>query len=315
MTVQTVSMIELVLGAAVLVLGGGLFYLGKEVKGLRKLQEENEVEVDPDKMRGAISESWQNLELDKTIGSVENQMESVEKKAEELEELHQDIETMLQSNQQRGEFGERKLESILSSHLPSSMYGLQEQVVGTKKPDAYIDSSAGKICIDAKFPLDRFRKMKEAESEEEEKRHRRKFRKAVEDTLDQVARKYVRPEDGTTEFAFEFVPSEAVYYYLVKEEYDLLQEYIQKGVQVSSPLTLGHKLELVKSDLRMEELTERAEEVRNELDSLQSEFTSFEQDWNTFYDSHLSHLTSKADELNSDFRSLKQRFQQVNLEE
>ncbi|MFB6099688.1 MAG: DNA recombination protein RmuC [Candidatus Nanohalobium sp.] len=308
-------MIELVLGVAVLFLGGGVLFLGKELKELKQVQEDTELEVDPDKMRGAISESWQKLELDKTIGSVESQMESVQEQTKELEELHQGIETMLKSNQQRGEFGERKLETILSEHLPSSMYGLQEQVVGTKKPDAYIDSSAGKICIDAKFPLDRFRKMKEAEDEDEKQRHRRKFRSAVEDTLSQVADKYVKPEKGTTDFAFEFVPSEAVYYYLVKEEYDLLQKYVKKGVQVSSPLTLGHKLELVKSDLRMEELTERAEEVREELDSLQSEFQSFEQDWKTFYDSHLSHLTSKADDLNSDFRSLKQGFDQVNLEE
>jgi DNA recombination protein RmuC len=308
-------MIELLLGAGVLVLGGGVIYLGREVKNLKEVQEDTELEVDPDKMRGAISESWQKLELDKTIGSVESQMESVQEQTKELEDLHQDIETMLQSNQQRGEFGERKLETLLSSHLPSSMYGTQEQVVGTKKPDAYIDSSAGKICIDAKFPLDRFRKMQEAEDEEERKRHERKFHQAVENTLDQVAKKYVKPEQGTTEFAFEFVPSEAVYYYLVKEEYDLLQKYVKKGVQVSSPLTLGHKLELVKSDLRMEELTERAEEVREELDSLQSEFQQFENDWSKFYNSHLSHLTSKADDLNSDFRSLQQKFKQVNLEE
>jgi DNA recombination protein RmuC len=307
-------MIELLLGISVLFLGLGVLYMSREISNLRELQEENDVEVDPEKMRGAISESWQKLELDKTIGSVESQMENVQEQTKELEDLHTDIETMLTSNQQRGEFGERKLETILSSHLPSSMYGLQEQVVGTKKPDAYIDSSAGKICIDAKFPLDRYRKMQNTETEEEREKHRRKFRNQVEKTLKQVANKYVKPEKGTTEFAFEFVPSEAVYYYLVKEEYDLLEKYIKKGVQVSSPLTLGHKLELVKSDLRMEELTERAEEVREELDNLQTEFQQFEDDWSKFYDSHLSHLTSKADDLNSDFRNLKKRFDQVNLE-
>jgi len=308
-------MIDFVLGVSVLFLGVGVLYMSREIKNLRKIQEEEDIEVDPDKMRGAISESWQKLELDKTIGSVESQMKSVQEQTKELEDLHTDIETMLTSNQQRGEFGERKLETILSSHLPSSMYGLQEQVVGTKKPDAYIDSSAGKICIDAKFPLDRYRKMQNAETEQARDKHRKKFKKAVEKTLNQVSKKYVKPEKGTTDFAFEFVPSEAVYYYLVNEEYGLLEKYIKQGVQVSSPLTLGHKLELVKSDLRMEELTERAEEVRGELDNLQTEFQKFEDDWSKFYDSHLSHLTSKADDLNSDFRSLKKRFDQVNLEE
>jgi len=308
-------MIDFVLGVSVLFLGVGVLYMSREIKNLRKIQEEEDIEVDPDKMRGAISESWQKLELDKTIGSVESQMKSVQEQTKELEDLHTNIETMLTSNQQRGEFGERKLETILSSHLPSSMYGLQEQVVGTKKPDAYIDSSAGKICIDAKFPLDRYRKMQNAETEQARDKHRKKFKKAVEKTLNQVSKKYVKPEKGTTDFAFEFVPSEAVYYYLVNEEYGLLKKYIKQLVHLLSPLTLGHKLELVKSDLRMEELTERAEEVRGELDNLQTEFQKFEDDWSKFYDSHLSHLTSKADDLNSDFRSLKKRFDQVNLEE
>lgn len=307
-------MIAYLFGFSTLVLAVGMIVLRREIQEIKSIQEDKDFEVDSDKMRGAISESWQKLELDKTIGSVESQMESVQEQTKELEELHRGIESMLKDNQQRGEFGERKLESLLSNHLPSSMYGLQEQVVGNKKPDAYIDSSAGKICIDAKFPLDQFKKMKNAEDEKKVKKHKDEFRRAVENTLKQVSKKYVKPEKGTTNFAFEFVPSEAVYYYLVKEEYDLLQKYVKKGVQVSSPLTLGHKLELVKSDLRMEEITEKAEEVRKELDSLQTDFETFESDWETFYGSHLSHLNSKADELNSDFRSLKQRFNQVNLD-
>lgn len=303
--------VQLVLGFTTAVLAitlaGSLLLLRKEIR-------EQEIEVDQERVKGAVSESWQTLELDKTIGAVEKQMESVQKKTEEIEDLHTDIETMLQSNQQRGEFGERKLEDLLSKHLPTDMYGLQKKVVGSKKPDAYIDSSAGKICIDAKFPLDSFRRMKDAENEEEREKYRREFRNAVEKTLDQVASKYVKPEEGTTEFAFEFVPSEAVYYHLVSEEYELLDRYVKKGVQVSSPLTLGHKLELIKSDLRMEELAEDAEQVKDQLNELQSGFTQFQKDWETFYDSHLQHLTSKADDLNSDFRDLRQRFDRVNLD-
>lgn len=304
---------ELLLAASTLVLAVvnvGTFYLLKQERG-----REEEIEVNPDKLRGAVSESWQKLDLDKTIGAVENQMEEVKDRTEDIEELHNEIETMLSSNTQRGEFGERKLEDLLSNHLPSSMYGLQETVVGSKKPDAYIDSSAGKICVDAKFPLDRFRMMKEAEDDEERERQRRKFRKAVEKTLQEVAEKYVKPEEGTTEFAFEFVPSEAVYYHLVQEEYKLLEKYVNQGVQVSSPLTLGHKLELVKSDLKMEELAENAEEVREQLDELQTRFSEFGSDWSTFYETHLANFNSKADDLNSDFRELRQAFDRINLEE
>ena len=64
----------------------------------------------------------------------------------------------------------------------------------------------------------------------------------------------------------------------------------------------------------MEELTEKAQDVRKELNGLETEFKSFESNWSTFYDSHLSNLTGKADDLNSDFRNLRARFDEINLE-
>jgi DNA recombination protein RmuC len=303
-------MIELLLGAAVLVLGGGVVYLGKEVRNMREIQEETDIEVDKEKVQGAVSESWQNLELGEKIKSLEKEVESVGEEADQIEKLHQDIQTMLENPQKRGEFGERKLEDILSRHLPSSMYSFQGTVAG-KRPDAYIDSSSGKVCIDSKFPLSKFRKMQEAENEEERDRMARKFRRDVKSQLEEVASKYVRPDSGTTDYAFEFVPSERVYYYLVKEEYDLLEEYAQKGVQLVSPLTLGQKLELVKNDVHTAELSQKAEEVQKSLNEISNAFSEFESEWET-YRKHIKNAKSSSDRLESSFESLKQRFQRVN---
>jgi DNA recombination protein RmuC len=303
-------MIELLLGAAVLVLGGGVVYLGKEVRGMRKLQEETDIEVDKEKVQGAVSESWQKLELGEKIKSLEKEVENVGKEADQIEKLHQDIQTMLENPKERGEFGERKLEDILSRHLPSSMYSLQGSVAG-KRPDAYIESSSGKVCIDSKFPLSKFRKMKEAENEEEEKRLGKKFRRDVKSQLDEVKSKYVRPDSGTTDYAFEFVPSERVYYYLVKEEYDMLQEYAQNGVQIVSPLTLGQKLELVKNDVHTAKLSQKAEDVQQSLQEISNSFSEFESEWET-YRRHIKNAKNSSDKLESSFESLKQRFERVN---
>jgi DNA recombination protein RmuC len=303
-------MIELLLVAAVLVLGGGVVYLGKEVRGMRKLHEETDIEVDKEKVQGAVSESWQNLELGEKIKSLEKEVENVGKEADQIEKLHQDIQTMLENPKERGEFGERKLEDILSRHLPSSMYSLQGSVAG-KRPDAYIESSSGKVCIDSKFPLSKFRKMKEAETEEEEESLAKKFRRDVKSQLDEVKSKYVRPDSGTTDYAFEFVPSERVYYYLVKEEYDLLQEYAQNGVQIVSPLTLGQKLELVKNDVHTAKLSQKAEDVQQSLQEISNSFSQFESEWET-YRRHIKNAKNSSDKLESSFESLKQRFERVN---
>ena len=296
-------MIEYILGLALVILGGVVLYLAKTVN---ELKEDQDLEVDSEKIRGALTESWNDLGLKKEIGQLENH-------AKEMQNLHQDIETMLENPRERGEFGETKLDSLLNQHLPNDMYGIRERVVDGKTPDAFIESSAGKICIDSKFPLDNYKKMREA-SEEEKDHYKKKFRRDVEKTLNQVENKYVRPESGTAEFAFEFVPSEGVYYHLVREEYEMLNRFTKKGVQVVSPLTLGHKLEIIKSDVKSRQLSEEAEEVREKLQSLGTKFKEFENDWSVFYSTHLSNAKSKADEVDSDIQRIQKEFSDLSLD-
>lgn len=306
------TVLEIVLGATSGVLALTVAVTLYQFKQrLDEIETDPEFEVDQDKVRGAVSESWQKLKLDKKIGSVEKQMDNVEKQAEKMQDLHQDIEAMMANPQERGEFGERKLEDMLSHHLPDDMFGLQEQVVGHKKPDAYIESSSGKICIDSKFPLDRFKEMNETEDEQEADRHAREFRKAVKNQLKQVEKKYVKPEKGTTEYAFEFVPSERVYYYLVKEEYTMLREFSQKGVQVVSPLTLGHKLELVKSDVQTAKLSKEAQNVKEQLQTLENRFKDVFSEWEVFY-KHVKNSRKKADDVEKELENLEDDFRKVN---
>jgi len=192
--------------------------------------------------------------LERSVGQLETH-------AADMREFHGDITRMLRTPQERGEFGEQQLDVILNEHLPPSMYGLREEVVDGRTPDAHIESSAGLIPIDSKFPLENYERYVQADDADERTSYRRAFAKDVERQLETIADNYVRPSEGTTEFAFAFIPSESVYYHLVREEYDLLRGYTKQGVQVVSPLTLGHKLELIKADVQARQLSERAEAV------------------------------------------------------
>ena len=303
--------LELVLGASTIVLTGvvaAMFYFVT-----RKMDTEiPEIEVDPDKVRGAVTESWQELELseklEKKAGSLEKQAQVVETQAQEMQTIHNDIESMLKSPQKRGSFGEKKLEDILSKQLPDEMYGFQDSVAG-KRPDAYVETASGTTCIDSKFPLDNYRKMVEAEDESEEKKYATKFRQDAKNRLKEVT-KYVRPDKGTTEYAYEFIPSESVYHYLVSEEYQLVEKYTSKGVQVVSPLTLNHKLQLIRSDHKVVKLSKNAEKVQSQLDKLANRFQSVHGDWQTFY-KHLKNARDRADDVEQDFESLRREFEQV----
>jgi len=259
--------------------------------------------VDADALSAALSRSWRAEGFDTAL-------RDVERHAEQLEALHTDIAGMLRAPQARGQFGEVQLEAILSDHLPPGMYTIRESVVDGKTPDAAIRTSSGTICIDAKFPLENFVRAQEAEDEADRARYERQFAADVERQLEKIAADYVRPSAGTTGFAFAFIPSEAVYYHLVTEAYDLLDGYAARGVQVVSPLTLGGKLELVKADVQAQQLSEQAEAIQERLQRLGARFEAVDEAWRVLR-RHVRNAASKADDVERAYGGLRDEFERL----
>jgi len=259
--------------------------------------------VDTDTLSAAIERSWRELGVGETVGAIETH-------ANEMKSFHDDIATLLRSPRERGEFGELQLDVILADHLPPEMYGIREQIGDGIIPDAHVRSSSGLVPIDAKFPLDNYEAFVHADDEEAAERHRRNFRTDVDRQLEKIATEYVRPGAGTTDFAFAFIPSESVYYHLVREEHDLLREYTTRGVQVVSPLTLGHKLELISADVQAAQLSDEAAAVRDRLAELADEFESVADEWDTLH-RHIRNAESKADDVDREFDRLRTAFDRI----
>ncbi|UWG49046.1 hypothetical protein HSRCO_2790 [Halanaeroarchaeum sp. HSR-CO] len=234
----------------------------------------------------------------------------IEDRATELQSVHQNLERLLRVPRERGEFGEEQLEIILEDHLPPDMFGIRKRVVGNKTPDAHIETSEGVVCIDSKFSLDAYERAIEAENPQERATHERTFRDQVDEQLAKIAEDYVRPDQGTTDFAFAFVPSESVYYHLVTEEYDMLRAYTKRGVQVVSPLTLGHKLELIKAGVQARKLSAEAEEILEHLDRLDRRFEAFEDEWGTL-ERHISNAHGKAEDVDRELSRMRESFDRI----
>jgi DNA recombination protein RmuC len=262
-------------------------------------------QLTPNEVGSAVSESWVRLGLGQLIGRIEGQ-------AEEIRKTHMSIEQMLRSPIARSSFAELSLELLLVDQLPRDYFGIREKCVAGKMPDAHIKSPDGLICIDAKFPLENFARMCVCEGGEAQREPLLKqFLKDAERHLAKVAEDYVRPEYGTAPFALVFIPSEAVYYALATEGCDLLRRYIGSGVQVLSPLLLGHKIELLKLGLRALRLNENAQEVLLALQALSRRFGTIEKAWRVFYGTHLRNLESKAGEIDEAYKRLHKEFQRI----
>ncbi|MFB6086562.1 MAG: DNA recombination protein RmuC [Halodesulfurarchaeum sp.] len=290
---------EILLGGVLL----GLLLVIALLFQVRRAISASESGVETDQLTAALSRSLSSMDFGETVSRIED-------RAGRIETLHEDFDRLLRAPRERGEFGEVQLEVMLSDHLHPGMYGIREQVVGSKTPDAHVETPDGIVPIDSKFPLDRYEQYLESDESAERTAHKRAFRKAVEEQLAKIERDYVRPEAGTTDFAFAYIPSESVYYHLITEEYDLLREYTKRGVQVVSPLTLGHKLELLKTGAQARKLSEEAEAVLEHLSELGASFEAVEEEWGTL-ERHLDNATKKADDVERELSGVRDAFDRI----
>ena len=258
----------------------------------------------PSDLESAISSTWIKLGLGEKLGVVERH-------AAEIKASYKSFEQLIRAPKERSYFGEISLETILSDQLPPEMFGIRQRVLDGKIPDAHIKSSDGIICIDSKFPLDNFARFSESSDPDEKKSFQRDFFRDVAGHLTKIEQDYICPQHGSASFAFAYIPSEAVFYFLLTESYEMLRKYAKLGVQVVSPLTFSQKIELIRAGVHAKKLSESADRVKEQLVVLSRRFEELDKVWQVFYRTHFKNLESKAEELDRSYRSLKEEFERV----
>ncbi len=258
----------------------------------------------PRDIEDAVSSTWTKLGLEEKIGLLTAH-------TQDIRDCHRSIEQMLRVPKERAALGELSLETILSDQLSPDMFGIRKSILDGKVPDAHVRSTVGLICIDSKFPLDNYRSMVETEDSRERDGFKTNFRRDVRNHLNKIAQDYVCPDKGSAEFAFAYIPSEGVYYFLVSEEFEMLRDYARKGVQVVSPLTLCHKIELIKAGVHAKRLSQEAENVRNDLNTISQRFAQIDVLWRVFYDTHLRNAGERAEELDREYKKLRDEFDRI----
>lgn len=201
-------------------------------------------------------------------------LESVGQSVAEVQEL-------LRVPRLRGTLGEVWLEELLRQVFPAGLYQMQHAFRTGEKVDAVLRVGDRLVPIDSKFPLEACQRMLTAEGDEE-LRERRAFRRSLRERVDEIADKYIRPEEGTVEFAFMYVPAESVYYEAVVrgeevEHPDSIVGYaLGRHVIPVSPHTFYAYLAAVLHGLRGLEVEHRAQELVASLGGLQRQIERFQ---------------------------------------
>ncbi len=157
-----------------------------------------------------------------TVGTVQSSLGKLGEATQRVFDIAKDIaglEQILKSPKIRGGLGETLLENILAQMLPREHYVLQHEFSTGDRVDAVVRIGDRLVPVDAKFPLENFRRMLEESDEEKRRQMRRAFARDVKARVDEIAKKYILPDEGTFDFALMYIPAENVYYeIIVKDE-------------------------------------------------------------------------------------------------
>lgn len=213
------------------------------------------------------------------INQIQQQLGQVQQAGQQMHDTATKLENILGGAKNRGTFGETTLERLLEDSLPRSQYTLQYSFRSGKAADAVIHLRDRKImAIDSKFPLDAFQRL-EVEDEEGRKEARKDFVNAVKAHADSIADKYIVPDEGTLELALMFVPSEAVYYELLRSTDSrkiAVDAYCRtKKIVPVSPNTLYAHLAVIAMGLRGMQIEENAKRLSANLDGLRKHLENF----------------------------------------
>jgi DNA recombination protein RmuC len=198
----------------------------------------------------------------------------------------QSLENILKNPKQRGILGEYYLETVLKNVLPPGSYQMQYPFPDNTIVDAVVFVKDKIIPIDSKFSLENYNKMVEERDGAEKKRLEAVFVNDLKNRIVETA-KYVQPSQGTTDFAFMFIPHEAIYYDLItnkigglkdEENENLIQRAAGKyKVIITSPTSFLAYLQTVLQGLKALQIEESAKEIIKKVEDLGKHLKSYDE--------------------------------------
>jgi len=196
-------------------------------------------------------------------------IDAAQKNISELSSQMVGLQDILSNKQARGAFGEVQLHDLVSKVLPPGSYDFQATLGNGRRADCLLKlpNPPGPIVIDAKFPLESYRALHAAQSEDERKVAARAFAGDVMKHVSDIAERYLVPGE-TADAALMFLPSEAVYAELHANFADTVDKSYRARVFIVSPTTLWATLNTVRAVLKDVRMKEAAGLIQREVMTL-----------------------------------------------
>jgi DNA recombination protein RmuC len=196
-------------------------------------------------------------------------IDSAQRNITELSTRVVSLQDILANKQQRGAFGQLRMETIIQDGLPTGAYTFQPILTNGKRPDClvHLPGSAAGIVIDAKFPLEGFEGLRAAHEEAVRREALKRVRIDIGKHVEDIAEKYALPGE-TQDTMLMFVPSESIYAELHENFPDLLQKAHRLRVVIVSPNMLMLALQTMQAIMKDVRMREQADLIQREVGTL-----------------------------------------------
>lgn len=231
------------------------------------------------------SKMTESLDIVKNVTQSLTKLDETNKQVMGFAQQLQSLENILKNPKQRGILGEYYLETVLKNVLPPNSYQMQYKFNNGEIVDAVVFAKEGIIPIDSKFSLENYNKILDARDEGEKETLEKQFKQDLKNRIDETS-KYIRPKEKTMEFAFMFIPSEAIYYDLLVNKVgavkvntrDLIEyAFRERKVIIVSPTTFLAYLQTVMQGLRALKIEESVKDILKHVSNLQNHIISYEE--------------------------------------
>lgn len=215
-----------------------------------------------------------------------NQLEEANKRIYDVGKDLASLQDILQAPKMRGTLGEFFLGDLLAQILPSQHYTLQYGFKNGQTVDAVVKLRDDYLVpVDAKFPLENFKKMMGESDEDKRESFRKQFLSDVKKHIEKISSSYILPNEHTLDFALMYIPAENVYYEIIIKGYEgrgdknLIDLAFQKKVIPVSPNTFYIYLQAILIGLKGLQIEKGAKEILNHLSHLQKDFSKLNEDF------------------------------------
>jgi DNA recombination protein RmuC len=257
----------------------------------------------------------------RVVGEFQNRLGKFEEANQRIFEVGKDIASLqeiLRAPKLRGNLGELFLGDLLGQVLPRDHFDLQYGFKNGEKVDAVVKLGGQLVPIDSKFPLENFKKYLETKSDAEKKAFRKLFLGDVKKHIDAIAQRYIRPDEGTFDFALMYIPAENVYYEMIIREdafdgeFSVIGHAMAKRVVPVSPNNFYVYLNTILLGLKGLRVEQGAKEILANLARLQGDLSRFAEDFSKV-GSHLGNARSAYESAEKRLSRLSEKLESIEL--